>query len=93
MYQLIGLREKLQENPIEIMGKSTVSGQDFPWSQPIECKIRELNVKQIHNYMECFEKKSQLFFTSNMQSIVVYTSGQVLIYHVHVSWMEHTNKK
>ena len=37
--QLIGLREKLQENPIEIMGKSMVSGFDFPLSQPIDTVI------------------------------------------------------
>ena len=28
--QWIGLRENLQESPIEIMGKSMVSGSDFP---------------------------------------------------------------
>ena len=29
-HQLIGLKDKLQENPIEIMGTSMVSGSDFP---------------------------------------------------------------
>ena len=42
LIQLVGLREKLQENPIEIMGKSMVSGFDFTLNQPIE-KMTHLN--------------------------------------------------
>ena len=32
MFQLIGLREKLQMHPMIFMGKSRVSGQDFPFN-------------------------------------------------------------
>ena len=38
--QLIGLRKKIQENPIEIMGKSMVSGPDLPLTQPIDIYIK-----------------------------------------------------
>jgi hypothetical protein len=34
--QWIGLRENLQESPIEKMGKSMVSGFDFPLNQSID---------------------------------------------------------
>ena len=29
----------LQETPMTFMGKSMVSGEDFPWSQPIDIYI------------------------------------------------------
>ena len=40
MARLIGLREKLQETPMIFMGKSMVSGLDFPLSQAIEWLVR-----------------------------------------------------
>ena len=36
--QLVGLREQFQEHPMIFMGKSMVSGEDFPLDQPIETR-------------------------------------------------------
>ena len=57
-YQWIGLREKLQENPMILMGKSMVSGFNFPLNQSIDHSVTVSEIKMMGDVFFGMEKRN-----------------------------------
>jgi hypothetical protein len=85
-YQWIGLREKLQEHPMILLGKSMVSGFNFPLNQSIDHSVTVSEIKMMGDVFFRNGKTEYKCYKSNLGYSITGISWRIMVilkeYHI-----------